>query len=87
LVGALKTADRYLEPFYENNPNCFPQFLPKLRFGLRKRTLSAIDFDLRRRAEVLSKRECENEADYLEMKQYLYEQFKNSEGTPRLVNQ
>jgi hypothetical protein len=86
LANALSTADRYLAPFYENDPDCFPQVLPKLRFGLRKRTLSAIDFDLRRRAEVLAKHECSNEEDYLEMKQYLYEQFKNTEGTPRLVN-
>lgn len=87
LKSAFETADKYSVPFYENDTDPFPQMLPKLRFGLRKRTLSAIDFDARRKAEIISKRECGSlDADDLaELKQQLYEEFKKSDGRPKLV--
>jgi hypothetical protein len=88
LKTAFETANKYEVPFYENQVDPYPQILPKLRFGLRKRTLSAIEFDLRRKAEVTSKREAAmiNEADVAELKQILYESYKAESGTPRLVN-
>lgn len=86
MKSAFETAHKYEVPFYENDSDPYPKELPKLRFGLRKRTLSAIDFDFRRKAEVVSKRECGTiEGDLSELKQLLYEQYKSESGTAKLV--
>ncbi|KAI6185359.1 hypothetical protein M3Y98_00014200 [Aphelenchoides besseyi] len=84
LKTAFATADKYLEPFYENEMSPFPKSIPRLRFGLRKRTLSAIDFDLRHRAEVESRKSTGTVEP--ELCDLLLESYIKELGQPRCLN-
>ncbi|CAD5224466.1 unnamed protein product [Bursaphelenchus okinawaensis] len=57
LESSLRTAHKYLEPFYEHETEPYPAALPKLRPTARRRTRSQLDFDIKRRAEVMEARE------------------------------
>ncbi|CAD5231909.1 unnamed protein product [Bursaphelenchus xylophilus] len=57
LKSSLATAKKYLAPFYENETDPYPAALPKLRPTARRRTRSQLDFDIKRRAEMLEARE------------------------------
>ena len=58
--------------------------IPKLRFGLRKRTISQIDADMRRKAEIGSIRALGT--SNAELKALLYNQYVKDMGRPLCLN-
>ncbi|KAI6223666.1 hypothetical protein M3Y99_01441600 [Aphelenchoides fujianensis] len=85
LKSALATSGRYVDTFYEDEKEPFPKAIPRLRFGLRKRTLSAINFDLKHRAEMES-RKATGAVDP-ELRDLLLASYVESSGRPVCLNQ